>query len=1146
MRFHGFVTALLITLLAGWQAIPSAAQSLTTGDITGVVTDPTGAVVPNANATLKSVETGATQTTMTNAQGMYRFSLLNPGRYTVAISATGFRSNQKTAAVSVGQNATLDIRLELGTTSETVEVSAGGTVVQTENANLSTTITPQQVAAIPNPGNDLTYYVQTAPGVTMNTQSGYGNSATYGISATSNLFTVDGMNENDPFLNLNNSGATNLLLGSNDIREATVINNGYSGQYGGLAGANVNYVTKAGSNSFHGNAEYFWDGSAMNANDWFNNHTTPVTPRPFVNANQWAASIGGPIIKNKTFFFVDTEGLRILIPSVQPVNIPSPQFQSAALANLGSNGNAAEIPFYNQIFSLYNNAPGASRTGNVLPQGTDALGNIISGPGCGSFTGLGNVTTPCGLQFQSSINNLTDEWLLTARVDQNIGTNDRAFIHFRTDHGLQASYTDPLTPTLNAQSTQPQYEGQFQENHTFGAKAVNQFIAAGSWYSAVFAPPNLSSALQAMPYQLVFPGGPPFGAFYTPGGFFYNTWPQGRDVTQYQLEDDYARQIGNHSLKFGVDYRRNDITDYTPGGFFGTIPRATFSSLGSFFNGTADTFQQAFASRPTEPLALYSLGFYAQDEWAVRPSLKLTFALRAEHNSDPVCQTNCFARLSNSFLDISHDPTVPYNQAIQTGLNQALPNYQSIAWEPRFGFAWQPFGHSNTVIRGGIGIFADIFPGTTATLMDTNSPLKNTFVASGLQLAPGLPGSAQTATTASNAAFLAGFQNGLNIGQIEAGPGGDLFTPPTFTNAANGIHYPIYQEWNLQLEQALGPKMSFSVNYVGNHGSYLAMENPILNAYCNSAPVPFQPAGLTPCTSALGITGFQGLPATPLDPRFSTVIEVSNPGVSNYNGLTAQFTRRFSSLELSAAYTWSHALDDISNGGFLPFNFNTNTSILSPQAPFNLRAYNYGNADYDRRNAFNFNYVYTTPKLQGWWGRLLDWTVSGTIFAYSGLPFTVIDGASTGALGAYNYGAGFTGIGLFADSTAGPLSCGSSATTTPCLTPTEFSSPIIPGGVATLGAQRRNQVYGPAFFDMDMSLMKNIRIPHWEGAQLQIGVQAFNLLNHPNFDQPVGDVSNPEFGSILRTVGPPTSIFGSFLGGDASPRAVQIRAQLTF
>jgi hypothetical protein len=722
MRFQGFAIAVLIALLVAWPAVPVGAQSLTSGDITGVVTDPSNAVVPNAKVTLKSNATGATQTTTSNAQGAYRFSLLGPGTYTISAEATGFQGAQKQVTVSVGQTTTLGIQLALGTATQTVEVSATGGVIETENANISTTVSPAQISTVPNPGNDLSYYLQIAPGSTMNTQAGYGNSAVNGISGTSNLYTVNGMNENDPFLNLNNSGATNILLGANDIQEATVVNNGYSGQYGTLAGANVNFVTKSGSNNFHGNAQYFWNGSVMNANDWFNNNSG--APRPFVNANQWAASIGGPIVKNKTFFFVDTEGLRLIFPVVQPVNIPSPEFQAATLANLASNGNAGEIPFYNQLFSLYNGAPGANRAANSLDNG-----------GCDSSVSLPG-GAPCALQFQSSINNLTTEWLLMGRVDHVFGDHDRAFIHFRTDHGTQATYADPLNPVLNAQSNQPQYEGQIQETHTFGPYATNQFIGAGSWYSAIFLPPNLANAQATMPYQLVFPGGPPNGLFYTPGGNAYNTWPQGRNVTQYQIEDDVALQKGSHSLKFGVNFRRNDLSDYTPGGFNAAIPQAIFSSLSSFFNGTADTFTQAFTTRSRQPLALYTLGLYAQDEWAVRPSLKLTLSLRAEHNSNPVCQTNCFARLADSFDAVSHDPTEPYNQAIKTGLHQALNNYQNIAWEPRFGFAWQPGGRGTTVVRGGIGIFGDVFPGTIATLFDTNSPLKNTFIASGLQLAP--------------------------------------------------------------------------------------------------------------------------------------------------------------------------------------------------------------------------------------------------------------------------------------------------------------------------------------------------------------------------------------------------------------------------
>ncbi len=1116
----------------------AAAQSLTTGGVAGTVLDPSGAAVPNATVHLKNNETGVTQNTTANSTGAYRFPFLNPGSYEVTVEAQGFATSAVHAAtVTVGQSSTVNVQLQVATASTTVEVSGVGNVIQTESGNVSTTISPQIVSNIPNPGNDLTYYIQIAPGATMNTEAGYGNAAIFGISGTSNYFTVNGMSENDPFFNISNSDATNLLLGMNDIETTTVTNNGYSGEYGTLAGANVNYVTKSGTNKIHGNLEYFWNGSALNANNWFGDNT--ATPKPFDNANQWAASIGGPIKKDQTFFFIDTEGLRLLIPIVEPVNVPSPQFQAATLANIP----ASEVPFYTRLFNIYDGASGYSRATNTLPNG-----------GCdGTVTLAGGA--PCALVFQSNVHNLTDSWLLTGRVDQNFGSRDHAFIHFRTDQGLQASYTDPLNPVLNAQSKQPQYEGQIQENHQFGANGFNQFVVAGSWYTAIFQPANIPQSTALMPYEIFFSG----GQFFTPGGPSYSTWPQGRNVTQYQISDDYSWQKGKHNAKFGVSFRRFDVSDHSPGGFLNTIPEASFATEASFFAGSADTFSQAFASRDEEPVALYNLGFYAQDEVAVRRDLKLTLSLRIEHNSDPICVTNCFARLTNQFSLISHDAAQPYDQAILTHLHTALPNYSAVAWEPRIGFAWQPFKSSKTVVRGGGGIFADAFPGLLTSSFDTNSPAKNTFVVPGgssvkplVPVAPGVPGDAASIAATSNAAFLSGFNSGLNLSQIMAiAP---AFTPPAMANAFHRIKYPTYDEWNLEVQRAISNKMAFSVDYVGNHGSNLAAFNPNLNAYCG-----FACPGTLESTFGLAsgaLSSFTGLPATVPDARFSMVNEVGNPGVSNYNGLVLSFSRNVSTdFQVQASFTWSHALDDISNGGFLPFTFDTNTSVLAPQNPNNFKQYNYGNADYDSRKQFNLAYTYHTPKFHGWRDAIGDWTVSGVLFVRTGLPFTAIDGTATGVLQGYNYGnSSVVGDFLFSNDKLGPLACDSSnhynyanpSATKACMSLADFTSPIGPGGLATFGAQRRNQIYGPGFFDTDLTLMKNFRIPHWESGLLQIGAQAFNILNHPNFDQPEQNIENPQFGYSIATVGSPTSIFGSFLGANDSPRALQIRAQLIF
>jgi hypothetical protein len=1108
---------LMAALLSAVFAIPAAAQSLVSGDVTGIVTDPSGAIIPNVTVTLKNNGTGQTQTSTTNASGVYRFSLVAPGAYTVTVNAPGFQNAERTVNVAVGQATTNNVQLAVAGSSQTVEVTAEGGVIQTQNGNISTTFTQEQVALVPNPGNDLSYIVQSAPGAVMNTQAGFGNSSTYGLPATSNLFTVNGMNENDPFLNLNNSGATNLLLGLNDVQEATVVNNGYSAQYGGLAGANVNYVTKSGTNNFHGNANYFWNGRVMNANNWFNNHSVPQVPRAFDNANQWSTSLGGPIIRDKTFFFVDYEGLRVVLPTNLQVNVPSPQFQAATLANITAT-QPAQLPFYQHMFSLWNTAPGVTGSG-PLPAGD---------LGCGTFTVLG-AGVPCALQFRSTAGNFTHEWLLSARVDQNFGSNDRAYIHFRTDHGVQATYTDPINKIFNAQSNQPQYEGQINETHSFGGNAVNQFILSGSWYSAIFKPANLTAATTLMPYRLRFSG----RAFYDLG-FDLNIWPQGRNVTQYQIIDDLQKTYGNHNLKVGVNFRRNDITDFSPGFF--TTGEMFQETLTDFFNGqggaTGGSFIQAFTQRATQPVALYGLGLYAQDEWALRPSFRLTLGLRAEHDSNPVCQTNCFARLNSNFQGISHDVNQPYKQAIRTGLHQTLPSYTAIAWEPRLGFAWTPRGTgTNTVVRGGIGIFHDFFPATVADNFLNNPPLYNQFFVGPGALAPGIPGNLLSQAASTNQAFVTGFNSGGTLASIQAA--NPFFFPPAISSSARQIHSPQYQEWNLELQQGFGQKTALSINYVGNHGIYGALLNGGLNSFCDAT-----------CLTSLGATSsrFSELPTASTDPRFGTVTEVSSSNVSNYNGVTVSLSRRFSSLQFQANYTYSHALDLISNGGFLQFNFLTNESLLNPQDPFNVRRFNYGNADYDVRHYASLNYVWTTPKLTGWHGMLASWTVAGTLFTRSGYPVTVVDGNATGVLSGFNYGTN-GGSNVFANDFArGPVVCTRQALYTPCLDSTTQFTPAVNG----FGNQRRNQVWGPHFFDTDLTVMKNFHLPISESSNLGIGVQFFNILNHPNFDQPVADISNPNFGSIINTVSVPTSIVGSFLGGDASPRLIQIKGTLTF
>ena len=241
-------------------------------------------------------------------------------------------------------------------------MTAGTPLLQTDSAELSTGFEYEQLQSVPNPGGDITYVAQTAPAV-MNTGGGYGNFSVFGLPGTSNNFTMNGMETNDPFLNLNNSGPSNLLLGLNDVQEVNVVTNAYGVQYGSFGGAQVNSISRSGSNRFHGNANYWWNGRSLNANNWFNTGN----PKPFANTNQWAAAVGGPIKRDHTFFFANYEGLSFITAPVSVLFMPSPAYQQSVVGNNGACSDASsslfnagaggECAFYNNIFNIYNNVP---------------------------------------------------------------------------------------------------------------------------------------------------------------------------------------------------------------------------------------------------------------------------------------------------------------------------------------------------------------------------------------------------------------------------------------------------------------------------------------------------------------------------------------------------------------------------------------------------------------------------------------------------------------------------------------------------------------------------------------------------------------------------------------------------------------------
>ena len=1090
MKAKRLITVILAVMVVAAVMTPSLmAQSLVTGDLTGTVTDPSGAVVSGASVTLKSDANGSTRTATTGSNGTYRFSLLGPGSYTVNVSASGFSTAQSKAEVNVGQASVADVKMALGSSSQTVEVTGAAPLVNSDNADLSTNFDQNMIANQPNGGNDITYVAQTAPGVNMNTGMGYGNFQTSGLPATSNVFTVNGENDMDPFLNLNNSGATNLTLGKNDLQEATVITNAYGGQYGQQAGVQVSYVTKSGTNQYHGNAEYWWTGRAMDAHDYFNNLNG--TPRPFANNNEWADSFGGPIKKDKLFFFVDNEGIRYIVPSSTTVFSPTVGFANSTLANLAAT-NPAEVPLYTKMFNLYETAPGYSR------------GVPVAGGGCEDFTSFaGN----CFQQYGATPALPGTEWILSGRVDYNLSDKDHLFWRVRMDHGTQATYADPINPAFNAASYQPAYDGQGQWTHVFSPNATNNFVYAGSYYRAIFT--QTDGANSVFPTQVLMS---PLG--YTNMGGDLAAFPQGRNVTQYQFVDDFSWTKGAHSLKFGANFRRYDITDYT----FSQLnnPLSVITSVTGFYDGTAGEFLQNFPSRATEPVALWGIGLYAQDEWRVNKSLKITLALRGEHNSNPNCNLNCASYLSSPFVLTSPDPNTPYNQMITSSQAGVFRGTDAINLAPRFGFAWSPGGSDKTVVRGGFGIFYDAFPSIYADNSMTNIPNQVNEALFGVAWADQTtPAGAWQTAASSAAAIKAGFANGASFNSLTAGLPG--FQAPAINSFIGTFHTPRYQEYSLQLEQQLDDKSSFSLAYVGNHGIHIPITN-YPNAFLGSA----------------------GIAAAPLSGSFSTVSEVYSGAVSNFNGLTASYQRRLTyGFTVAASYTWSHSLDDVSNNGVQGTPYNTLTTVAYQIIPGCLQCLNYGNADYDIRNSFNASYVWNTPwkfgnKFAN--GALGGWTLSQNFFAKSGLPLTVLDSNPAAQVGNYFGNGPYLPAEVIGN---GQGACNQYGLN--CLASSGFATA---NGLTAFPNQNRNQYRGPGFFDSDISVSKNFKLT--ERLTFGFGANLYNVFNHPNFASPVDTIASGNFGQSFTTTAPPTGPYGAFFTGLPSGRIVQFQGKLVF
>jgi hypothetical protein len=866
--------------------------------------------------------------------------------------------------------------------------------------------------------------------------------------------------------------------------------------------------------------------------------------------------------------------MRLILPSSSAVVLPSQKFEAATMTNIDSifpSTSPSPSPshsFYQQMFDVYNGTPGAK---------TATPGNFTPGDlGCNGWQGPGGLgtTDACAVHFFENLYDHSSESIVSGRVDWNAGPNGRVFLLLQYDHGKRTANLDPINPAFSAYRHQPWWQGQLSETHAIGPSAANQFLLAGTHINQATSVANPEQTQRIFPTVLNWNfAGSPFSGL---GGLgYFYAQPTGSRTTSYQLSDDLLKTEGKNKLGFGVSFLR---TYWMGGGYNLSGTGELFpQSINAFFYGGVSpsnpktdftTLWQSYPLVTWNRFAFYNLGLYGQEEWHAYANLTLTLALRADHQSNPVCESDCFARLSGPFDSVSHDPNQSYKQAILVNQKQAFPNTDSIVWSPRFSFAWQPSRLSRSaVIRGGVGIFHDPVPGAVGTSFAYNSPLYNFYALTGHNLAPGEVNSLSQIAAASNSAFKMGFAAGQTLSQIQTVDAN--FTPPSFQTPANTMHSPQYQKWSLQVQQSFGAKASLTLGYFGNHGIHEFAATGDANAFgfgslpakeCSNLPVP-------PCA----------------DPRFGQVTEDSTNAVSNYNGMVASFERRFTRWGngiLQANYTYGHALDEVSNGGLNAGAF-TSGSWLSPQDPHDLRG-SYGPADYDVRHSFNANYVWEVPvkaALHGHGSSYLvnGWQLSGTLFARTGFPYTVLDVAEAGNLTKNNFGGPIYSV------PAAPLgpggSCGKGAvvpvspvpcqpaqvlfnadgTTTPnpgalfvqkgCETgfnTGHLGAPGVCDGSLVKFAQGRNRFRGPGYFNTDFAIMKNTKIAHWENGLLGIGFQFFNFFNHANFGFPDNWSSDGAFGLILYQEQSPTSVLGSGLNANVSARMIQLRAQLQF
>jgi Carboxypeptidase regulatory-like domain/TonB-dependent Receptor Plug Domain len=1126
------------------------------GSITGTVQDSSGAVIPNASVTVTNTDTGLALQAKANASGSYVFSPLKIGNYKITAASPGFQTTtRENVHLDIQQRLNVVLVLQPGQISQTVTVSDAAPLLQTQEGAVGQVISTETINNTPLNGRNWVYIAQLTAGVAPpfgNTRgSGSGDFVANGQRAEQNNFILDGVDNNTNLVDFLNGSSFVMRPPPDALAEFNLQTSNYSAEFGHSAGAVMNASIKSGTNHIHGSVWEYFRNTNLDAVNW-NALSTP----PY-HQNQFGATLGFPILKNKLFYFGDTEANRISIGQTNVLTVPTPLMRQGNFSELLSpslTGSAQPIQLYQP------NSANLSQPLTCNGQNNVFCANQIDPIAKNILSLYPQPNTNGGKTYNNLIENVSkndDAFQWDQRLDWNISQRDQAYARYSYTHEIILNAL-PLGPVLDGsgyggeRDTNLAQNFMLSETHIFNPNLTNEFRFGYNWIVSKFKQPNAYNPTIASSLGL---GGVPSlgpGQYGLPLGYFNGTIQQWGSVgtnnesqNVYEILDNVTKIVGNHSLKFGVSFQSVRFAyQYAPaslGQYFYNpvytgVPGVSFTGYG-VADFLANQINSAdIANAPNINDAQWYNAAYVQDDWKITPRLTLNLGVRYDYYQPykenggqqgnfvvtgplgigtgagvyelPESARN--VNLGSLFLDtLAKD-----NVTVRYVSNERLATSQKTNFTPRVGFAYQ--ARPDTVFRGGFGIFYGGLMAQGNTNLGSNFPFFNQ--------ANFTPPNCLQNNCPSLAAQGITVENGLTP-QISGGLQ-NFVSYPSFHASDTEIKTPYTMSYSFSVQQAITNNLAATISYVGNISRHLS-----LYYAPNTVPGLFNPS--------INTQFYQPFP------DLGGIGSIHYGGVSTYNSLQAKLEKRYShGLSFLATYTWSHALDDASDAAG---NFSAIGDRNMALIPF---IDEYTNSVFDIRNRFTLNGNYELPFGRGkaflnqsprWADELAGgWSTSLTFAAQTGTPFTVSPNISTASGGGARatmirdpFAPGGTPDPSNPDITCAPKTRKKANWYNPCafanplpgnliappgVTPGnnnsyQYASPVTgtANAIAFLGG-RSNTIYGPGYYGVNMSLFKNFTT--WREQFLQFRADAFNVLNHPTLGNPAVQNNNSNGGNI--------------------------------